>query len=201
MCGQQPLIEKLKKQNEQQAALIRKCEDSENRSNRLTDALSAKVLGEPHDDVFTVVQGFPDKAKLKQLSQGGQKSDYLFVRLLMKELWPTGVVNRSVTGRSSNNPLGRGRSVLNDANGPSKTKGNTPLALEQEKVQYCHGSFYLSSLVYYKKIFTQPAFTDRLEEHRRYLGDPEIVARTHADECGRLTARVIAYYSKNPSRW
>ncbi|XP_065073366.1 uncharacterized protein LOC135697535 [Ochlerotatus camptorhynchus] len=178
VCGHQEKIDELTKRNEEQAAQIEKwklkSEETSRRCLRLTDALNAKILGNPHEDVFTVIEGFVTKDKLKKFSEVGQNSDYIFVKLLMHDLWPSGFGSRSVTGRSSNNP--RGRNGTEGTGSTDQSVAATPkIPLEPNKVSYIE---------------------DRLEEHRLYQGDSAAVARMKAKECGRLMTRVIAYYGK-----
>lgn len=156
MCGQQQNIDDLVKlneeldaqikdlklENEEKAAIIEKLklknEENSERCLRLTDALNAKILKNPHDDVFTEIEGFPSKEKLKKFSEAGQNSDYIFVKLLMHELWPSGLHNRSVTGRASNNPRGRNRT--DGAGSWDRIVAGLPKTpLEPNKVTYVEG--------------------------------------------------------------
>ncbi|XP_065083770.1 uncharacterized protein LOC135705847 [Ochlerotatus camptorhynchus] len=173
VCGQQSKIDNLIEQNEmlttQSKKLKSKLEESNMRCLRLTDSLNLKLMLKPQEVVFTETEGFPDKEKLKKISEAAS-SDYVFVKLLMHNLWPDGFRRRTVTGRSSNNPHGRVGGQTDQANEPS-----AKIPLEPEKVSYVE---------------------DRLEEHRLYQGDTPAVARVKAKECGRYMARLFSYYGK-----
>lgn len=178
VCGQQEKVAALLKQNKEQASQMEKIrtkyEECRKRCLKLTDSLNSKFLGKPHEDVFTAIEGSTSKEKLKKISEAAQNSDYVFVKLLMHDVWPMGLKDRSVTGRASNNP--QGRSKTEDIGGLTDGNAATPKTpLEPEKVSYIE---------------------DRLFEHRTYQGDSGAEARVKAKECGREMARVIAYYGK-----
>lgn len=128
----------MKKNNDQTSQIDKlklKYEECRRRCLKLTDSLNSKILGNPHEDVFTAVEGYTSKEKLKNFSEAAQNSDFIFVKLLMREVWPMGLKNRSVTGRASNNP--RGRSQRED--GARDATPKTPL--EPEKVSYIEGKY------------------------------------------------------------
>lgn len=149
-CGQQPLIEKLQAENatmhKQIKQLSKSLNEATNRSLNLTDVLNSKVLGiaNPHNEVFTEKEGFPSREQLAAFSDQAIKSDYTFVRLVMEELWPNGYVNRSVSGRASNNPLGRPRAGGNNSRTPIPPSTIKRVPLEPEKVQYVRGELEFS---------------------------------------------------------
>ncbi|XP_058820054.1 uncharacterized protein LOC131682465 isoform X2 [Topomyia yanbarensis] len=179
-CGQQSAIEQLQSDNSAMKKQIQRLKqalrEATNRCFKLTDTLNSKVFGDPHKEIFTEVEGYPSREQLIAFSDQGIKSDYTFVRLLMEELWPNGYVNRSVSGRSSNNPLGRPRRVA--VNNPSvelPTNTVKRVPLEPEKVKYIR---------------------DRLLEHRIYRGDSPAAANIWADESSSIMRRILAYYGK-----
>lgn len=173
--------------------------EATNRCLKLTDTLSSKVFADSHEDIFTEVEGCPNIEQLKAFSNQAIKSDYTFVRLMMEELWPNGFVNRSVTGRSSNNPLGRPRAAGNNFSTQTQLPTHTVkrVPLEPEKVKYVQGN----SLVLFINLFiicNTKTFLrlDRLLEHRIYRGDSPAVAKALADEAPSLMRRILAYYGK-----
>ncbi|XP_058450195.1 uncharacterized protein LOC131429822 [Malaya genurostris] len=176
-CGHQAaielLIKKYTKLVEQNKKLKTKYDDTSTRCMSLTDALSSKLIGQPRTTIFTEVAGYPDQNKLRMFSDAANKSDYIFVKLLMLHLWPDGLQNRTVTGRASNNPLGRSRQEKSTSFCPESSYKR--IALESEKVEY---------------------ISNRLLEHRLFLGDAPSIAKRNADECCQLMARVISYYGK-----
>lgn len=137
VCGQQATIDKLVQENQTLTSLCKKLKlmlkQSDMRCNRLTDSLNIKLLGNPHEDKFTEVEGFPDKAKLRRFSDAAT-SDFIFVRMLMQDLWPEGFILRTVTGRSTNNPRGRKGGKNDEAVEPSNKT-----SLEPEKLSYIEG--------------------------------------------------------------
>ncbi|XP_055529435.1 uncharacterized protein LOC129721185 [Wyeomyia smithii] len=178
-CGQQKEINEIIKENKRLKDAIHKVRakysDATMRCRNLSDVhVSAEVVGLQHKPAFTEVQGFPNQEQLKKFSDAGHRSDYVFIKLLMLELWPKGLYGRSVTGRLSNNPLGR--RVKSQVEGPflqPTVEGR--IALEPKKVEY---------------------IAERLLEHRLHLGDSPAMAKKNSDECYRLMARVISYYGK-----
>ncbi|XP_055528713.1 uncharacterized protein LOC129720868 [Wyeomyia smithii] len=140
---------------------------------KLSDALSSKLLNPTNKSVFTEVPGFVGSDQLEKFSTAGYKSDYVFIKLLMLEVWPDGLSGRSVTGRMSNNPLGRG--LHTSLASSQQDRFSIKTALEPEKVEYIAG---------------------RLYEHRLNMGDSPAVARINAEECNRLMSRVISYHGK-----
>lgn len=108
------------------------------RCMNLSDALSTKVIGRPNESLFTEVPGFPAREQLEKFSAAGYKSDYIFIKLLTLELWPNGLTGRSVTGRMSNNPLGR--SLHASVNSFQHDRIEIRTALEPEKVEYIAGN-------------------------------------------------------------
>ncbi|XP_062557631.1 uncharacterized protein LOC134222499 [Armigeres subalbatus] len=178
-CGQQPAITKLLKDNAtmkaQNEKLKKALRESNKRCLKLTDFLNSKIIGEPQGEIFTEIEGFPSTDQLKNFSNQAIKSDYTFVRLLMEELWPDGFLNRSVSGRSSNNPHGRPKAGVNKSQIQVSTQTVKRIPLEPDKVKYLR---------------------DRLLEHRIFRGDSPAVAKSMADEAPRLMKRVLAYYGK-----
>ncbi|XP_058446526.1 uncharacterized protein LOC131440612 [Malaya genurostris] len=149
------------------------------KSNRLACALTSRLLPSEDNFNFKTVPGYPSADKLTQLSNHAGDSDFIFIKLVMKELWPQGFHGRTVTGRASNNPSGRPIDVSN-----ANSSVHMPLAndssgkepLEKEKVNY------VKERLYERKILTGM--------------DPTTAAQESARQSGRHMARVIAYYAK-----
>ncbi|XP_065077880.1 uncharacterized protein LOC135701103 [Ochlerotatus camptorhynchus] len=117
-------------------------------NGKLQEALTSKLLPEP-ETPFKDCGEYIDANTLRQFSLEAD-SDYLFIKFIMMRLWPEGLLGRSVTGRQSNNPSGRPKSVRQeDKTGEGTSAGAsisgesadgtsvTKLALEKEKVDYC----------------------------------------------------------------
>lgn len=138
VCGQQPKIDKLIQQNNllvsQNKKLNKQNQQNTARCLTLTDALNAKILGKPHDETFTEVEEFPGKEKLKKFSETAGTRDYIFVKLLMLELFPEGLKNVSLTGRTSNNPNGR-----KGGERSHKEESVEKVRLDPDKVKYIEG--------------------------------------------------------------
>ncbi|XP_055544675.1 uncharacterized protein LOC129729852 isoform X2 [Wyeomyia smithii] len=163
------MTKKIKDLKEKNIKLKKAYDKALERIFRLTDILNSKVCGEPTENVFTEVPGFPDRTTLKRFSEAAT-SDFVFVKLMMKGLWPNGLKNKSVIGRASNNPYGR----------PSRKRPLNPLVqiepreqLSPEKVKY---------------------IGDRFIEHRIFQSDPPVIAKQRSDECNGLMTRMVSYY-------
>nr|XP_019544243.2 uncharacterized protein LOC109414853 isoform X2 [Aedes albopictus] len=173
VCGQQPKIDELLQQNAMLSAQNKKLKHLNDESNArcltLTDALNAKVLGPTHDEIFTEVEGFPDREKLKNFSEAAGSRDYIFVKLILQEICTEGLKNITITGRATNNPNGRkgGERPQQPENAPTK------IQLDPEKKAYIEKRFV---------------------EHRRYQGDSISVAALKCKECCGLMTRDISYY-------
>ncbi|XP_021695302.1 uncharacterized protein LOC110675197 [Aedes aegypti] len=173
VCGQQAKIDQLIHLNNALIAQNKKLklanEKSSLRCLTLTDALNAKVLRKTHDEKFTELPGFPDKNKLKKFSETAGSRDYIFVKLLLMEIFTDGLKNMTLTGRVTNNPNGRkgGERIQNEM--PEKVR------LDPEKVKYIE---------------------ERFVEHRVYQGETPAVAGVKVKQCRELIARVLIYYGK-----
>lgn len=110
----------------------------------LSEALSTKVIGRPNESLFTEIPGYPGREQLQKYSAAGYKSDYVFIKLLMVEIWPEGLAGRSVTGRISTNPYGRG---LHHRNWQNNVETKT--ALEPDKVEYVAGKYFFLFLCFF----------------------------------------------------
>lgn len=199
-CGQQSTFEELIKENALLKKKVNKLKkaylEATNRTINLTDTLTSKVLGTHGEDkTFTEEDGYPSAQQLKAMSNQAIRSDYIFVKLLMEELWPEGFYNRSVTGRASNNPFGRppagGRTV------PNLPPSVPRIPLEKDKVEYIKGNLhciYACLTISNLKLYAFPA---RLVEHRVFRGDTPAVAKTAADAATSLMKRVLSYYGKS----
>ncbi|XP_062558405.1 uncharacterized protein LOC134223268 [Armigeres subalbatus] len=78
------------------------------RLRTLNMKLQEALLDRAKEVCFSEVSGFPDAKWLLSVSQNADDSDYLFVKELIFRLFPQGIGNATVSGHSSNNPLGRG---------------------------------------------------------------------------------------------
>ncbi|KXJ76075.1 hypothetical protein RP20_CCG010356 [Aedes albopictus] len=101
-------------------------------------------------------------AKLKKFSEVAGSRDYIFVKLLLLDIFTDGLKNKTLTGRVTNNPNGRkgGERVHVDE---STEKDR----LEPAKVKYIE---------------------ERFVEHRCYQGDTAAVAGVKIRQCRELIA-------------
>ncbi|XP_058466557.1 uncharacterized protein LOC131439493 [Malaya genurostris] len=148
--------------------LKKQCSESNRRCLRLTDFLN--ISGNTRQR-FTYIEGMLTEDQLEAFSRNS-KSDYVFVKLLMFEIWQEGFKGRTIYGRMSNNPRGR-KPILGNSKSHSITSYSTSVPLEPDKVQYIY---------------------DRLYEHRMMKGDSPLEANEAARNFKDLIRRVLAYY-------
>lgn len=174
----------------QNKKLKRLNDESNARCLTLTDALNAKVLGPTHDEIFTEVEGFPDREKLKNFSEAAGSRDYIFVKLILQEICTEGLKNITITGRASNNPNGRkgGERPQQPENAPTK------IQLDPEKKAYIESKFFKLLPKNSNHNICLSIFLERFVEHRRYQGDSISVAALKCKECCGLMTRDISYY-------
>ncbi|XP_062557850.1 uncharacterized protein LOC134222703 [Armigeres subalbatus] len=140
------------------------------RLRMLNMKLQEALLDRSKEVCYSEVFGFPDAKWLLSVSQNADDSDYLFVKELIFRLFPQGIGNATVSGHSSNNPLGRGSKNTNEAYVRATVE-----RLDPEKVKYVQ---------------------DRLQERRLMLQDELGVAVRRARKTARHISAVIA---NNPS--
>lgn len=145
-CGLAEEVAKLKSDNyelQRRNMYLKKRKDTIERSHaRMQEALMSKLLPTTHKP-FENVTGYPDclsADNVSKMSMVVKDSDYIFVKLLMYAIWPEGFEGKSVTGRSSNNPMGRGKKNVNDAEDDANNRTIADrTALEKNKVQFVNG--------------------------------------------------------------
>lgn len=145
-CGLAEEVAKLKHDNfelQRQNRYLKKRKDTTERSHaRMQEALMSKLLPSTHKP-FENVTGYPDcpsADNVSKMSMVAKDSDYIFVKLLMYAIWPDGFEGKSVTGRSSNNPKGRGKKNVDDAQEDANIRTiSDRTALEKTKVQFVNG--------------------------------------------------------------
>ncbi|XP_065072521.1 uncharacterized protein LOC135696911 [Ochlerotatus camptorhynchus] len=114
--------------------------------SKLQQALVSKLLPSTHKP-FKKINGFsecPTADMILKMSMVAKDSDYIFVKLLMYAIWPEGFAGRSVTGRTSNNPKGRGKKNQQPIDDdPTDANNNTipgRTVLEVNKVKFVNGN-------------------------------------------------------------
>ncbi|XP_052563804.1 uncharacterized protein LOC120429885 [Culex pipiens pallens] len=116
----------------QHSKVAKKLKGSSIQRYRLTNSLTAKCLDEPSN--FTTEEGFPPVDQIKAMNDATPDKDFAFVRLLMKELWPKGFGNQTLSGNPSRNSQGR----RSGSSKPSKshTVREVDGALDRKRVKF-----------------------------------------------------------------
>ncbi|XP_021708259.1 uncharacterized protein LOC110678921 [Aedes aegypti] len=159
-------------------ALMLKNAELEARNANLQDSLTSKLLPTP-EVPFQEEEGFLDSATMLQLSNEAGSKDYLFVKFLMMRLFPEGLVGRTVTGRTSNNPPGRPKKKNDgfhqDENVPRPARDTAKVPLDPVKVKW---------------------IKRRLYERRKFLRDDNVAIQLKYKSATRLMTRIIANASR-----
>lgn len=128
----------------QHSKVAKKLKGSSIQRYRLTNSLTAKCLDEPSN--FTTEEGFPPVDQIKAMNDATPDKDFAFVRLLMKELWPKGFGNQTLSGNPSRNSQGR----RSGSSKPSKshTVREVDGALDRKRVKFVKSND-IANLVYF----------------------------------------------------